>query len=385
MKPVPDSVARITNDGLGLILGERTYGQEAQKADYFGRLKEMNVPKALDALSDVLVKNSKLLALADQSDRSLIYAAYGLDLDMMRRYRDGFKLTIDAAVLARADSRHEDAQAFLKRVTEEISGIVHEPTMNLGPEALKLERSALLVALQEQFRQDVESLKQGVAIWLHVLAESDYLSVIEWFNTDALRYHFFRMDSARDVDRKVTRTGNVIQGRTTTTETKTKTEIFSERRSHTVINARRNSLGEYQARVPKRIGGLIDTIPPEVRQFVTIIDGTVSQEEVTRRLTSRKVETDVKSVYVPDPALALFDTWAINGWGGTTAEAARSTYKDHPLRKADKVLLGSIAAAVVAVLLAALEGSRAAALVAGVAAILIFFSQLGMRIDKRQS
>src|ERR1700676_1834853 len=224
MKPVPDSVARITNDGLGFILGERTYGQEALKADYFGRLKEMNVPKALDALSDVLVKNSKLLALADQRDRSLIYAAYGLDLDMMRRYRDGFKLTIDAAVLARADSRHEDAQAFLKRVTEEISGIVHEPTMNLGPEALKLERSALLVALKKQFRQNVESLKQGVAILLHVLAESDYLSVIEWFNMDALRYHFFRMDSARDVDRKVTRTGNVIQGRTTTTETKTKTE-----------------------------------------------------------------------------------------------------------------------------------------------------------------
>ena len=385
MKPVPASVARITTDGLGLILGERTYGQDAQESEYFGRLKEMNVPKALDSLSDVLIAHSNLLALLTGSDRSAIYRAYGLDLEMMRRYRDGFNVTIDAALLARADRSHEDAQAFLKRVTQEISGIVHEPTMNLGPETLKLEPSALLVALQEQFRQDVESLKQGVAIWLHVLAESEYVSVIEWFNTDALRYHFFRMDSTRDVDRKVTRTGDFIQGHTTTTETKTKTEIFSERRSHTVVNARRNSLNEYQARVPERIRNLIDTIPPEVRQFVTIIDGTVSQEEVTRRLTSSKVETEVKSVYTPDPALALFDTWAINGWGGTTAEVARATYRDHPLRKADTVLLWSIVAAVVLVLLALMEGGRRAALVGMVAVILIFFSQLGMRIDKRQS
>ena len=76
MKPVPDSVARITNDGLGLILGERTYGQDVQEAEYFGRLKEMNVPKGLDALSDVLITQSKLLALAPASERAAIYAAY---------------------------------------------------------------------------------------------------------------------------------------------------------------------------------------------------------------------------------------------------------------------------------------------------------------------
>src|SRR5260370_37819611 len=103
MKPVPGSVARITNDGLGLILGESTYGLDAAEAEYFGRLKEMNAPKALDALSQVLVTNSKLLTLTEPSDQSLIYAAYGHDLDMMKRYGDSFKVTIDAAGRARAD------------------------------------------------------------------------------------------------------------------------------------------------------------------------------------------------------------------------------------------------------------------------------------------
>src|SRR5262249_56745191 len=171
-----------------------------------------------------------------------------------------------------------------------------------GPDSLHLEAPDLLGRLQAEFLADLESLKQGLAVWLHVLAESEYVSVIEWLGADALRYHFFRMDTLKEVlGQEVKTEGDRFRGRTVTTSTKVKTEVFNERRSHTVVSARRRSLAEYRGKVPKRIAELIDAIPPEIRQFVSIIDGNVTQEEVYRRLALGKVETEVKAVFIPDP------------------------------------------------------------------------------------
>ena len=39
-----------------------------------------------------------------------------------------------------------------------------------------------------------------------------------------------------------------------------------------------------------------------------------------------------------DPALALFNSWAINGWGGSTPEPARSFYQGHAISNANKIL-----------------------------------------------
>jgi hypothetical protein len=133
--------------------------------------------------------------------------------------------------------------------------------------------------------------------------------------------------------------------------------------------------------VPKRIARLIDVVPAEVRPFLSIIDGSVSQEEIHRRLTESKIETTTRSVFIPDPALALFNTWAINGWGGSTPEDARSLYRGHPLSKANKYLVAEVAgSALITAVGAIIEGRRGAIVVGLICAILAGFQQLGMRI-----
>jgi hypothetical protein len=52
MKPVDETVPRMTQDGLTLILGGRTYGKDADDANY-GRLLQMGVPPEMDALTDI--------------------------------------------------------------------------------------------------------------------------------------------------------------------------------------------------------------------------------------------------------------------------------------------------------------------------------------------
>ena len=324
MKPVDAAIPRMTEDGLAVVLGSRTYGDDT-KTDRIGTLRQMSVPKEMGAFTEAMTRQSKLLALPAGSAQDAIYAAYGNDLDLLTRYRNAFKQTIDAALRARAAPDQPDAQAFLDRVTQELAEIVYEPTLDLGPDALQLGSDELLRQLQSQVRTDVASLKQAVAVWLHLLAEAEYVSIIEWFNPKALRYHFFRMEAFRtELERNRTTTGNMMTGRTITTTIRNRVEVFNERRVHTLVNARVQTPDEYRGRVPRRIACLLDAIPAEVRPFVTFIDGMVSQEVIHRRVASSRIETQTRAVYIPDPALALFNTWAINGGqqgdGGSAGE-----------------------------------------------------------------
>ena len=384
MQPSADNAPRLGEGGLTLVVNGRTYDGDVS-AEHVGQVARMPVPKEMDALAEALTRQSRLLALAADSGQTEIYDAYGHDLKLLSGYRDAFRATVEAAIRARTASDETSAQAFLDRMTAQLSEVVHEPTLNLGPDALRLEPADLLRQLQRQFRADVESLKQGVAVWLHVLAESDYVSVIEWFGPKALRYHFFRVDAARrEQGRKVEQSGNVFVGITTTTTVESAVQVTHERRVHTVVNAEAHDPSTYLRKVPERIARLMDAVPAEIRPFVTIIDGTVTEEEVHRRLVSKHVEVERRSVYTPDPALALFNTWAINGWGGSTPERAASVYRGHALVRANRILVAElVGTAALAALAFGLEGRRAGIVAGLVCLILVFFQQLGMRIDNR--
>jgi hypothetical protein len=150
------------------------------------------------------------------------------------------------------------------------------------------------------------------------------------------------------------------------------------------VNARVQTPEEYRGRVPKRIALLLDAIPAEVRPFLTIIDGMVSQEVIHRRVASSRIETQTHAVYIPDPALALFNSWAINGWGGSTQEPARSFYQGHAISYANKILaLELIGTAAVTMLAAVAEGRRGAIAAGIICLILTLFQQLGMRIERK--
>jgi hypothetical protein len=381
MQPVADDLPHMPGDSLALVLGDRIYGDD-REPDHLGALRRMPVPPEMAELRAVLERQSQLLALPEGSRAEAIYAAFGKDLELLIRYRDAFRKTVDAALRARASANDKTAQAFLDRIARQISEVVYEPTLDLGPNAVVLGAGELRSRLRDQFCTDVAQLARSVAVWLHVLAEGQFVSVIEWFNPRAIRYHFFRMESRRqELDRSRSVSGDAFSGRTVTTTTRVRSEFFSERRVHTVVNARVHALDDYHQRVPKRIARLIDVVPAEVRPFLSIIDGTVSQEEIHRRLTESKIETTTRSVFIPDPALALFNTWAINGWGGSTPEDARSLYRGHPLSKANKYLVAELAgSALITAVGAIVEGRRGAIVVALICAILTGFQQLGMRI-----
>jgi hypothetical protein len=121
-----------------------------------------------------------------------------------------------------------------------------------------------------------------------------------------------------------------------------------------------------------------------VRPFLTIIDGMVSQEVIHRRVASSRIETQTHAVYIPDPALALFNSWAINGWGGSTQEPARSFYQGHAISNANKILALELTGTAAVTMLAAVAEGRRGAIAAGIIClILTLFQQLGMRIERK--
>jgi hypothetical protein len=326
-----DAGRRNLADGIAHTINGRTYGQTS--ADSFANLRQMPVPKEMDALAAALHRESKLLALTaltSGSPAEAIHNAYGADLQLLIRYRNAFRQTIEAAVHARADTHHTDAQAFLADMVRTLGDIAHEPNLDLSADTVKLEPAQLLARMQDEFRSDAEDLKAGVAIWLHALVENDIVSVIERLGAHGVKYHFYHMTSYRqEVDCKKDDPGVSLRGRFVTTTVKTAVNVVSERRVHTVVNAESHALEDYTRRVPARIARLIDAIPAEVKQFVTIMDGNVSKEEVYRRQESGEIVTETHKVWVPDPTPALFDSWALAGWGGSLAETARSTYQGH--------------------------------------------------------
>jgi hypothetical protein len=94
-----------------------------------------------------------------RSAQDAVYGAYGDALELLTRYRNAFKRTIDPALRARAAPDQPDAQAFLDRVIQEVAEIVHEPTLDLGPDTLQLKGNELLGRLQGQVSADVASVK----------------------------------------------------------------------------------------------------------------------------------------------------------------------------------------------------------------------------------
>ena len=364
-------------DPIALQLGGLHYGPQS---DPFAASRQILVPKELDALTTALHGQSQLLALKAGCDSESIFNAYGFDLTLMHRYRGAFKATIEAAVLARADERHVDAQAMLAEMAQQLGDIGHEPKLELGEEAARLEPNELLERLQKEFRSEVEDLKQGVVMWLHDLTQSNVVSVIQWHSPKAITYHFFRVTSDRKVGSATVDPGMSLRGRWVKTTTRTDVTITQERRDHTILNAKRHALDQYPNRVPARIALFINAIPPEVRPFVDIVDGTVSKERVVRNVDN-KVTEETHSVWKDDPTPALFGTWALAGWGGSTPEAARALYIGHATTKANNWLIGSVIASVIVTVAAGLGGGRPAVMVGIVCLFLVIGSQFSMRVQ----
>jgi len=377
-------VVNAANSGIvtagGHMPGDVSGGRHFADID---RLRQMPIPKEMDLLADVLNRESQLLALANTADEPAIHNAYGADLQLLIRYRDAFKRTIEAAVSARADLTHIDAQAFLGDMVAKLGDIAHEPALDLSEEAIKLEPAERLARLQQEFRSDVEDLRSGVALWLRSLAENDVVSVVEWLGRHGIKYHFYHMTSSRqELDRTKHDPGINLVGRHVTTTATTAVDVYSERRTHTVVNAQVYELDQYPDRVPGRIARLIDTIAPEVRPFVNIVGGEVTKEEVTRRQESGQILTETHKVWVRDPAPVLFNSWAVAGWGGSLQEPARSTYRGHVLQRANYWLLASAVISAFFIAFATFgAGRRGALLAAIVCAIIVAGSQFSLRYE----
>ena len=281
------NTTQVVHEGVSVRIGNRRFGSETKD---FKEMAKTDVPLGMHALSEVLFAKSSLLELSLDSSDTEINAAYGDDIAMLRRYRQGFEEVVRAAVLGRAAADQTDARKFLSNMTENISGIVYEPTLELNAETLRLSRRERLERLQGQFRTDVESLKMSVTAWFHVLVENDYISVVEWLNPTSLCYHFFRTDQEkRELKRHVDDPGIRLDGRTVTTTVKSHVEIGTARHSHTVVNAVPHPIGQFAERVPERIAEIINAMPTEIRQFAAIVTGTATEERVLRAIDSSKI------------------------------------------------------------------------------------------------
>ncbi len=377
---------RANGEGIATMVGSRVYGGTAATVfvDRLNELVKMDLPEPMLALSARISGESRLLALTAGATGAQISEGYGHDLQMLGRYRTAFTEVIVAAMKARASADATDAQALIDDLTALITPIEFKPTLKMGPVELALGFDELLARLQGNVKTDIESLQRNVALWLHALAEGDHISVVERFGDHAVRYHYFRMDSSRTVlDRQERDPGMTLHGRNVTTTTTQRVEVTGERRTHTLVDAHTHELAGYRDKVPERVAQLIEALPVEVRPFVTIIDGNVTQEDVVRNLISGQTETTVESVFKPDPALVLFDTYAIAGWGDPVSEPAGSVYQGHALKTADKALLWSIGAIVFAIGLPIVFGQPRIAIVVGIIAVVItLFSQAGMRMRK---
>ena len=330
MKAIVDVPA--SSGQIGVTIRERKYGDEGALYVKYPR----STPKVFGSVRLQLCEQSKLLALHDHAalDKKGVIDAYTHDLALLKRHIEEFEACIRRAIYysilkgKNTYGKYEDADketaSTWTSLKEQIPPLAQAPLLELPATRAAKESAVLLQELKEEFGLGVERVLALLALWLQLLAERQFVGLIEWTAEDVCRYHYFRYqqiaevvdiqnrqeitaDPSKDYGQRVTYTG--IQDKTV------RQRMFQERHVHHVALADHCTVREYTDRVPERVRDFVRSIPEWLVGEIGVASGTITQEEIIRLNVEDQttVESTAVSVSKGSPAVTLGE-FALIGW-----------------------------------------------------------------------
>ena len=317
-------------------LGGRTVGRRAAVT---GAEFELPVPEALSVLGNTIQRESRLLALTGHVDKDGVFAAYGADTQLLKRYRDEFDAAMRAAIGANLSSGSPQSfadawNALLAQIPDGGALALLRLDANLAAK----DADEIRNVLGRQFRVAVQQLLRRFTTYLQLLVDREFFGLVEWTkDPEVARLHYFRHEHTTESTGSQTRIENRGDGfsRRTTIQTLLSTTHL-ERHVHDLVGVRQYDLKDYPGSFPERVKRFLLAVPEWLRPLLQVVTGQVvlAQTITVRSDTQETVRTEV-SEWTYDPAITLGNV-ALIGWlpdeeSAPVAERVPTQQGPHPL------------------------------------------------------
>jgi hypothetical protein len=317
-----------TTTEIPLTISGRNFGAGSVTAN---DLLQQPIPTEFQPLNDELTRESALLKLVTSVTKQQVFAAYGHDLEVLKKFAMQLNDFFEAVV--RSSIHHqdkEDAELFTRlrglppRLTD-LSLITLDVTL------AEQDAQEILVDLRRQFLAAVEGMCRDFVAHLHLLAETQWIGLLERSDRDpsigAITF-ITHADEMRVTDRQTSTSST----QTTTTTTMLIADYVVLHR-HELADIAIVTVDQYRRHryIPKRVSTFIELTPAWLRPQLRVVDGTQIREQ-TRRLKTNEstvVLIETTPVYQYDPGIALGNL-ILTGWD--EAEATQSQH-NHALEK----------------------------------------------------
>lgn len=318
-----NTTTMISSDAVEFQVSGRIFGRKQEPRQKF--VEELR-PEFLTLVQSIQ-RDSALLKLPSDADKPAIWAAYGLDLALLKSYRDEFEACMEAAIACSAIAANTaKIAATYSMLKERVPALGKVPLLELSSIRAAKPAAEQLRELREEVGLGITRLLNLFGYWLQMLMEAELFGYAEWTAEDVCRYHYFRHEltekvlEAKSHQTQVAAVG-VYNKITEIDEQVIGQSLFSERHIHSVVDAKTWDFESYPRQVPKRVAEFLGKVPTWLRPLVRIVDGQMTMEEVVRlNLESRVIErTEISERYEYEPGVLLAG-YVATGWNSKELE-----------------------------------------------------------------
>lgn len=187
-------------------------------------------------------------------------------------------------------------------------------------------------AVQQWLQTTSYEVTSQLVVGLHTLVEMDAVGIIEWYERQCCKLHFFRQIVEQDCGRAIqtTKFRRNERGRMSVEEWerfRVRNRVFAERHEHHVMNAEACEWQRKRHVIPKEHGEFIDRVPEWLRPQLRVLQGDLILERVVRWKSheeTRDTQPKMRNSYELDPAI-LLGHYVLTGWG--QREVEREIYR----------------------------------------------------------
>ncbi|MEJ0053169.1 MAG: hypothetical protein WDN10_00375 [bacterium] len=317
--------ALTSGDLLSVTAGGRNYGLAELTTN---AMYEQSVSNGFQPMLDEINSSLELMKLGEAANRDRIYAAYAHDIELLNEYRSGFEKMVKAAVKysilpGNTYGRSDQEWGF---ISGSMPVLAREAFFDFRAEVAALPARELLQHLKGQAEAAVPKLFALVSFWLDALVAREFVGLLMVASDDAARYHYFRPfrtetvlednykpPKAIEVDETLPFGQRTLYQRSLGKLTRIDHDI--ERHDHDIVGMRVHTVEQYPDRMPPRVVGFLEQVPPIILRHLRIVSGVIVREQILKRTVATEVtDTRHTSTWRDSPAIVIGDIYVPVGW-----------------------------------------------------------------------
>lgn len=298
-----------------------------------------------------------VLATSATEGKEPLIAGYINCLSQIERCRAEFEQLVRAVCLASLEvhsraaqsspnwQRAEDVQDANQRVEfaklDELvgrAGALLMPSRNIvTADLITRPIEFLRNSFDRALRQAVVEFTAQVFETLEHMVDEQIAGLIEWFDGNICRYHFFKAVLEHDANNtslnpQDVKAGSGLRRRRSTRPIHHQHRLA--RHEHHAINAFCTSIDNSRVVIPDNVQQMIAAIPEWLRPFVRVVDGTLVRERIVER--HLHTETTDIPVFGWEPAV-IIGHFVLSGWGPREIERQRQQDAESAAKAAESL------------------------------------------------